>query len=110
MKPSSRLPRTTCLKCGKKLAEPLKSEENHGPHSWCPVCRRLIGIVAPGVGSQPLTVEQRQEAGLEPSFETRQERERIPYIRRVETWYEVPSKPMERLNRTINRLLGKVGV
>jgi hypothetical protein len=100
----SRLPRTTCLKCGKKLEDPLTSETNHGPASWCGVCRRLIGIV--GAGSQPLTATQREEAGLEPSYHTRQSKERIPYSRRVETWYEVPTDPRKALRRTIGRVFG----
>lgn len=104
MKPALRLPRTCCLKCGEKLEEPLSSEKNHGPASWCSVCRRLIGLV--GAGSQPLTVTQRESAGLEPPFHVRQAKERIPYIRRVETWYEVSIDPRRALRRTIDRVFG----
>ena len=94
-------PEKCCTKCGQKFV-PLTDETavRAARQNWCSVCIRLLGF-----NKYPLPPEKLAELGLQPSFPVRQERERIPYIRRVETWYEVPGFRTMGVSKSIDKAL-----
>ncbi len=93
-----------CTKCGEKFV-PLGdvTDDRGAKRNWCSVCIRLLGY-----NRFPLPPEKLAGLGLSPSFPVRQERERIPYIRRVESWYEVPGFRTMKVANSIGKALNSV--